>query len=90
MSPHLLGYVASVVQHLEGYELTECDPEDVHHSIRYDADLARLPAVLENLHASGKPFALLQSRLRLDMRQVTRAVDALLTQQHFVAQARHA
>jgi hypothetical protein len=77
---HLLGYIASAVEQFEGYELTECDPEDVHHSIRYRHDLGRLPTVLGALQSSTKPFALLQSRLRLDIHPVEVAVDALLSQ----------
>jgi hypothetical protein len=75
---HLLGYAATVLEGGAGYHVIECKPGDVHHSVRYEQDRENLGAVLAEMLAQPKDFALLQSRLKLDLGQIATAFDAVL------------
>jgi Family of unknown function (DUF6492) len=75
---HLLGYAATVLERGSGYHVVECRPDDVHHSVRYEHDRENLGAVLAEMLAQPKDFALLQSRLKLNLRQIGTAFDAVL------------
>lgn len=74
---HLLGYAATVLERGAGYAPIECNPEDLHHSIRYEEDRARLPAEIERMKAQPKDFALIQSSLSLTFEQCLEAFDAV-------------
>lgn len=74
---NLLGYAATVLEGLAGYHLMECDPEDLHHSIRYPEDRLRVMEEIERMRAEPKPFALVQSALGISMEQISEALDQL-------------
>ncbi len=78
---NLLGYAATVLEGLAGYHLVECEPEDVHHSIRYPEDRERLIAEIERMRTRPKPFALVQSTLGIGIEQITEAFDCLVAAQ---------
>jgi hypothetical protein len=56
-----------------GYQLVECNPDDLHHSIRFPEDRVRLDAEIEQMSAQPKDFALIQSRLGLNWDQIANA-----------------
>src|SRR5262249_268992 len=60
---NLLGYSATVLEGGQGYYLVECNPDDLHHSIRFPEDRAQLAAEIERMQRHPKPFALIQSSL---------------------------
>jgi hypothetical protein len=70
---NLLGYAATVLEESAGYQLVECDPDDLHHSIRFPEDRVRLDAEIEQMRQQPKDFALIQSTLRLDWEQIANA-----------------
>lgn len=74
---NLLGYAASVLEGLAGYHLMECDPEDLHHSIRYPEDRLRVKEEIERMRTQPKPFALVQSVLGVSVEQISDALDQL-------------
>jgi hypothetical protein len=74
---HLLGYAATVLEGAARYQIVECNPDDVHHSVRYEKDRAELATVLQQIRAQHKDFALLQSRLNLDVGQIAAAFEEL-------------
>jgi hypothetical protein len=75
---NLLGYAASVLEGLAGYHLQQCDPADLHHSIRYPQDRQRLGEELELMRLRPKPFALVQSNLGIAFGQIEEAFDHLV------------
>jgi hypothetical protein len=75
---NLLGYAATVLEGLAGYHLMQCDPADLHHSIRYPQDRQRLSEELELMRRQPKPFALVQSTLGIAIGQLEEAFDALV------------
>jgi hypothetical protein len=74
---HLLGYAATVLEGGAGYAPIECNPEDLHHSIRYEEDRAGLAAEIERMKAQPKDFALIQSSLSLTLEQCLEAFEAV-------------
>lgn len=70
---NLLGYAATVLEGGAGYHLIECDPDDLHHSIRFPEDRIRLAEEIEEMRARPKDFVLIQSSLGLPFEQVSRA-----------------
>jgi hypothetical protein len=70
---NLLGYAAMVLEGGSGYELTECNPDDLHHSIRFPEDRANLAAEIERMRQQPKDFALIQSRLKLNWEEIANA-----------------
>lgn len=74
---NLLGYAATVLEGLAGYHLIECEPEDLHHSIRYPEDRSRLDEEIENMRTRPKPFALIQSTVGIGFEQISEAFDRL-------------
>jgi len=74
---NLLGYAATVLEGLAGYHLMECDPEDLHHSIRYPEDRLRVMEEIESMQTQPKPFALVQSALGVSVEQISGALDRL-------------
>jgi hypothetical protein len=70
---NLLGYAATVLEAGAGYQLVECNPDDLHHSIRFPEDRVRLDAEIEEMRQQPKDFALIQSRLGLEWEQIANA-----------------
>jgi hypothetical protein len=70
---NLLGYSAMVLEQGAGYQLIECNPDDLHHSIRFPEDRARLDAEIERMREQPKDFALIQSTLGLNWEQIANA-----------------
>jgi hypothetical protein len=75
---NLLGYAATALEGLAGYHLIECDPADVHHSIRYPEDRLRLIEEIESMRTRPKAFALIQSTLGIGFREISEAFDRLV------------
>lgn len=74
---NLLGYAATVLEACAGYQLVECDPQELHHSIRYPEDRPRVLEEIESMQARPKPFALVQSTLGIRIEQISEAFDSL-------------
>src|ERR1700722_9477275 len=74
---NLLGYAASVVEGFRGYHLVECEPGDLNHSIRFPEDLNRFVSLVDCMLHQTKQFALVQSRLDIEVAEVERAFDQL-------------
>jgi hypothetical protein len=74
---NLLGYAATVLQEGAGYHLLECNPDDLHHSIRFPEDRVRLAEEIEQMRTRPKDFVLIQSSLRLPFTQISRAFDEI-------------
>ena len=70
---NLLGYAATVLEEGAHYHLIECDPTELHHSIRFPEDRARLPDEIQRMLTQPKPFALIQSTLGIDAAQIASA-----------------
>jgi hypothetical protein len=70
---NLLGHAAMVLEGGAGYQLIECNPDDVHHSIRFPEDRAHLDAEIERMRQQPKEFALIQSSLGLDIDRIAAA-----------------
>jgi hypothetical protein len=74
---NLLGYAATVLEGCAGYQLIECDPQELHHSIRYPEDRLRVIEEIESMRTQPKPFALVQSTLGIRLEQISEAFDRL-------------
>jgi hypothetical protein len=72
---NLLGYAATVVEKSAGYHLVECNPDELHHSIRFPEDRARLTEEIEQLRLAPKRFALIQSALGVPLDQIVKAFE---------------
>jgi len=72
---NLLGYAATVLEGGAGYHLVECNPNDVHHSIRFPEDRVHLTEELERMRIQPKYFVLIQSRLGIHVDQIAGAFD---------------
>jgi hypothetical protein len=72
---NLLGYAAMVLEVGANYHLIECNPADLHHSIRFPEDRARLAAEIEQMQIEPKHFALIQSTLKLPFSQISNVFD---------------
>jgi hypothetical protein len=72
---NLLGYAAMVLESGADYQLVECNPDDLHHSIRFPEDRAHLTAEIERMSHQPKDFALIQSRLGLHGDQIAQAFE---------------
>ena len=70
---NLLGHAAMVLEGGAGYQLIECNPDDLHHSIRFPEDRAHLDAEIELMRQQPKEFALIQSSLGLDIDRIAAA-----------------
>jgi hypothetical protein len=86
---NLLGYAATVMEGGAGYQLVECNPDELHHSIRFPEDRAHLTAEIERMRAQPKDFALIQSTLGLDFDQIAAAFESV-EQAHRTASAESA
>lgn len=78
---NLLGYAATVLEFGEGYRLIECDPEDLHHSIRFPEDRARLAEEIEHTQTEPKQFALIQSTLKIPFNRISNVLDLIVEAQ---------
>lgn len=70
---NLLGYAATVLEGGAGYHLVECNPDDLHHSVRFPEDRARLAEEIAQMRLRPKDFALIQSSLRIEFDQIAEA-----------------
>ena len=70
---NLLGYAATVLEGGAGYHLIECNPDDIHHSIRFPEDRVRVAEEIEEMRIRPKDFVLIQSSLGLPFEQVRNA-----------------
>lgn len=78
---NLLGYAATVLEFGEGYHLLECDPVDLHHSIRFPEDRVRLTEEIAQMQAEPKQFALIQSTLKIPFKQIANILDLIVEAQ---------
>jgi hypothetical protein len=72
---NLLGYAATEIEAGAGYHLIECDPADLHHSIRFPEDRAGLDEEIKQMRIEPKHFALIQSTLKLPYGQIVNVFD---------------
>jgi Family of unknown function (DUF6492) len=73
---NLLGYAATVLEPgARGCHLIECNPAELHHSIRFPEDRARLAEEIEQMRIEPKQFALIQSTLKLPFAQIGNVFD---------------
>ena len=79
---HLLGYAAAVLEGGAGYQLIECNPEEMHHSIRFPEDRARLNEELERMWTQPKACARIQSSLGIEDEQIAAAFRRLAREAH--------
>jgi hypothetical protein len=70
---NLLGHAAMVLEGGAGYQLIECNPDDLHHSVRFPEDSAHFDAEIELMRKQPKDFALIQSSLGLDIERIAAA-----------------
>lgn len=77
---NLLGYAATTLEGLAGYHLVECQPDELHHSLRFREDRERLPAEMECMLRQPKPFALVQSSLKVEQSEMDALFDRLAEQ----------
>jgi hypothetical protein len=78
---HLLGYAATVLEGGEGYRVVECNPDDLHYSVRFPEDRARLAEEIERMKTDPKDFMLIQSSLKLRLEQISGAFDQVVEAQ---------
>ncbi len=76
---NLLGYVATQVEGGRDYEVIECEPDSLHHSIRFPEDRARFSEEIEHMINQPKPFALIQSTVGIEPHRIAAAFDRLVT-----------
>lgn len=72
---NLLGYAATVLEEGAGYHLLECNPDDVHHAIRFPEDREKLAAEVQRMRVQPKDFVLIQSSLKIQLDQITHAFE---------------
>ncbi len=75
---NLLGYAATVLEQCANYHLIECDPAELHHSVRFPEDRTRFAEEMERMLSQPKQFALVQSTLRIDPAQIASFFHRLL------------
>jgi len=78
---HLLGYAATVLEGGEGYHVVDCNPDDLHSSLRFAEDRARLAEEIERMKTEPKDFMLIQSSLKLRLEQISGAFDQVVEAQ---------
>jgi hypothetical protein len=74
---NLLGYAAAVLEGGAGYHLIECEPGELHHSLRYPEDRRRVAEEIASMLQRPKAFALVQSTLGVSVEQLSEALDRL-------------
>ncbi len=75
---NLLGYAATVLEDCANYQLIECPPGDLHHSVRFPEDRERFAQEMEHMLAQPKQFALIQSTLGIESAQIAEAFRKLV------------
>lgn len=75
---NLLGHSATVLEGCSGYQLVECLPTELHHSVRFPEDKAHFEAEIEQMLRQPKHFALIQSTLNIEFREIESAFDRLM------------
>jgi Family of unknown function (DUF6492) len=75
---NLLGHSAMVLEGGTGYHLVECPPTDLHHSVRFPEDKAHFEVEIEHMLRQPKHFALIQSSLDIEFREIESAFDRLM------------
>lgn len=75
---NLLGHSAMVLEAGSGYHLVECPPTDLHHSVRFPEDKANFEVEIEHMLRQPKHFALIQSTLHIEFREIQSAFDRLM------------
>jgi hypothetical protein len=78
---NLLGYAATVLERCAGYQLTECQPTELHHSIRFPEDRIRLAEEIERMQIAPKHFALIQSTIKLPATQIASVFERVAAAQ---------
>jgi hypothetical protein len=74
----LLGYAATVLEAGAGYSIVDCDPDEIHHSFRYEEDRPKLATAVQRMRSQPRDFALMQSRLKLSFDEVGAAFEAVV------------
>jgi uncharacterized protein DUF6492 len=67
---NLLGYAATVLEDGRSYQIVECEPDQMHHSIRFPEDRGRYAEEIELMMRRPKPFALIQSSLGIEQQTI--------------------
>jgi hypothetical protein len=75
---NLLGYAATVLDGGVNYELVECKPTDLHHSVRFPEDLVRFEQEMRHMLARPKQFALIQSTVGIDPARIAAVFRVLV------------
>jgi hypothetical protein len=75
---NLLGYAATVLDGGANYELVECKPTDLHHSVRFPEDLVRFEQEMRYMLARPKQFALIQSTVGIDPARIASVFRVLV------------
>ena len=75
---NLLGHAATVLEQGSGYHLVECCPTELHHSVRFPEDKAHFGVEIEHMLRQPKHFALIQSTLHIECREIESAFDRLI------------
>jgi Family of unknown function (DUF6492) len=75
---NLLGHAATVLEQASGYHLVECSPTELHHSVRFPEDKAQFGVEIEQMLRQPKHFALIQSTLHIEFREIESAFDRLM------------
>ena len=75
---NLLGYIATQIEGGRDYEVIECEPDSLHHAIRFAEDRTRFSEVFEHMVNQPKPFALIQSTVGVEPREIAAALDRLV------------
>jgi hypothetical protein len=75
---NLLGYAATVLDGGRHYELVECKPTDLHHSVRFPEDLVHFEQEMRHMLAQPKQFALIQSTVGIDPARIASVFRALV------------
>jgi len=68
---NLLGYSATIIEKGLGYSLIECNPADIHHSLRFKEDTDKFREEVDSCLRHPKHFFLIQSSLNLNIRHIT-------------------
>ena len=75
---NLLGYAANILEGRMNYELVECEPTELHHSVRFPEDRGRFEQEMRHMLTQPKQFALIQSTVGIDPERIAAALRGLL------------
>lgn len=68
-----------------GYEIIECEPDALHHSIRFPEDRVRFAEEIEQMANLPKQFALIQSTVGIDAVEVAKAFERITKRRQFMS-----